>query len=117
MVKKVKPTTVAQTKSAIKDDVSVAPVEPKAVALPKTRKVVFFAPGRAITDDDALPEQAKVIVAAVHAAKKELTRDELAEAVKDTLKTKQPVDRIIGYYQSKINEMGVVKVEKREIAA
>jgi hypothetical protein len=82
---------------------------------PKTRKVHHYVSLREAGADDKLPKQAQVLSETLAAAgKKGFTKDEFVAALEGKLETRQPIERIIAYYQKKLETMGLVKVSTFE---
>ena len=84
-------------------------------AAPKVAKPVTKTQFTFVKDPDEkakLAPQARVIVATL----KELQtapRDHLVKVLSDgRLKTRQPVERIVGYYQKALETQGLIKIEK-----
>lgn len=96
---------------------AATPASGEQPAAPATRKTAIYSRGRKLTDDDKLPKQAKVLVEVLTESKNGLDRDAFAKACEGRLETKQPVSRIIGYYQSKLENMGLIKIKKVEVPA
>lgn len=91
---------------------------PTEVVKPSVRKIAIYRIARKLTEDDKLPKQAKVLYdVLVTAGKKGLERDEFAKACEGKLETRQPMSRIIGYYQAKLESMGAITIEKKEVPA
>ena len=109
-----KPQAVADAKSG-----SLAGPEKGAEpAKPAVKKTAIYKVARKLTKDDKLPKQAKVLYDVLdEAGKSGLERDAFAKACEGKLETKQPVSRIIGYYQAKLESMGAITIEKKEIPA
>lgn len=62
-----------------------------------------------------LPPQAQGIVNLVKAAgKKGITRKDLVEAMEGVIETRQPLGRILTYYQKRLTEIGAVEMTKAE---
>ena len=63
--------------------------------------------------ESKLAPQAQCIVNILkEAGKKGLTRKELLAQMEEQVTTRQPINRILAYYQKKIQEVGAVKMEK-----
>ena len=106
-----KPTAVDNTAQKEGKD---SPKESK----PAVKKTAIYRVARKLTKDDKLPKQAKVLYDVLdEAGKSGLERDAFAKACEGKLETKQPVSRIIGYYQAKLETMGAITIEKKEIPA
>ena len=106
-------------KKTAKTETETTPAEgAENAAAPKAAKPklnVVIAPGRPLAGEDKLATQARVIVETVHELGAK-TRDELVNALKDRVKTRQPVERILGYYQKTLETKGFIKVEKVPVA-
>lgn len=90
----------------------------KPEAKPAVKKDAIYTVARKLTEDDKLPKQAKVLYDVLaEAGKKGLNRDAFAKACEGKLETRQPVSRIIGYYQAKLETMGAISIEKIEVPA
>jgi hypothetical protein len=89
----------------------------KAAAAEKSRlsaKDVFVAI-KGGGEDVKLSPQAKQIMAALEGGS--LTRPKLIEKLKTTVTTRQPVERILAYYQKSLIEGGLVRIENPERVA
>ncbi len=85
---------------------------------PKEKTVVKFAPGKVKVDDAVkLPPQAKVIIDEITAAGKPIERDELVKRFGPKITTKQPPERVLGYYKRSLEEAGYITVTKEKVAA
>ena len=63
--------------------------------------------------DTKLAPQAQAIVNIVkEAGKKGIVRSELLKAMEEVVTTRQPIQRILAYYQKKIQEVGAVEMTK-----
>lgn len=106
----------AKTEAAV---VNTDGTEAKTESTPKVEKPkakVMILPGRALAAEDKLATQARVIVEAVHEVGPK-TREELLDVLKDRVKTRQPIERILGYYQKNLETKGFIKVDKVAEAA
>jgi len=85
---------------------------------PPVKKTAIYKVARKLTEDDKLPKQAKVLYDVLaEAGKAGLERDAFATACEGKLETRQPISRIIGYYQAKLETMGAISIEKVEVPA
>ena len=85
---------------------------------PATKKIVTYTAARKLTEDDKLPKQMKVLFDVLaNAGKKGLTRDEWAKQLEGVIETRQPITRIIGYYQSQMESRGMITITKSEMPA
>lgn len=65
--------------------------------------------------ESKLPPQAQGIVNILkEKGKKGLSRKDLIDAMTGTIETRQPVGRILTYYQKRLVECGAVKIETKE---
>jgi hypothetical protein len=81
-------------------------------------KDVFTYLGKVKEGSKKLAPQAQCIVNIIEAAgKKGLTRKELGQEMKGVVLTKQPVGRILSYYQKMLVDRGYVEIEKAAIEA
>ena len=93
--------------------------EVAAAPAPKTEKPkmkLVIKPGRPLAAEDKLATQARVIVEAVHEVGA-MPREQLLDVLKDRVKTRQPIERILGYYQKTLETKGFIEVEKVAEAA
>jgi hypothetical protein len=97
-------TPKAEAKTSAKP--AAAPKAPAKAAASKAEKVFTFLKA---PKDKELPPQAVVIMQELKTLKK-ATMTELTAAVDGKISTKQPVDRIIAFYQKKLVEGGFVKL-------
>jgi hypothetical protein len=58
--------------------------------------------------DTKMPTQARTIVAELQSAGKPLTKTELVEACTGKIETKQPVERIVAFYQKRLVDEGYI---------
>jgi hypothetical protein len=92
-----------------------APETPKAVRESKDVFARAFANGTPVAPSKKLPPQAQVIVNTLEAAGPDgLQRSELVENLKPVLVTRQPVGRILSYYQKILVETGAVVITSNE---
>ena len=90
----------------------------EAKAKPKRRKVKVYSAGKSKPDDKAkLAPQARTIVQVVH-ENQPIDKKTLVDRLNKSVKTKQPVDRILAYYQNRLIADDFIKVatEEREVA-
>lgn len=97
----------AKTETAA--ETTVSSVEKPKTDKPKTKLVIV--PGRPLAAEDKLATQARIIVEVVHEVGTK-SREELLEVLKDRVKTRQPIERILGYYQKTLETKGFIKIEK-----
>lgn len=75
---------------------------------------------REIAEDEKLAPQARAIVESVietHGLNTEVTVDQITAAMDGNITTRQPLPRIFGYYAPKLEEAGLIAVERTEAAA
>lgn len=106
----------AKTEAAVEVAVEQGAAESTEVKVEKPKQKVVILPGRALAAEDKLATQARVIVEVVHEVGSK-TREELLDVLKDRVKTRQPIERILGYYQKTLETKGFIKVEKVAEAA
>jgi len=92
-----------------------APAEKKA-AKKKAPVVKLFVKGKELGEKDKLPPQAKVIVGLIRDMSP-VKRDDLVKAMKGKIKTRQPEERILSYYQSRLVNEGYIKIQREEAKA
>jgi hypothetical protein len=72
-----------------------------------------YAGSKPATTDKKVAPQAQVIVNAVETAGKGgITREDLVKALDGNLTTRQPIGRIVSYYQKPLIEAGLITVDK-----
>lgn len=86
---------------------------------PKKSRVNHYGPGKVkLTDDIKLPPQERVIVALIQeAGKAGISRKDLIAAMDGKVTTRQPLERILGYYQNDMVARELIVVEKKEVEA
>ena len=85
---------------------------------PAVKRTALYKVARKLTSDDKMPKQMKVLYDVLEAAGKAgLTREEWAEKLVGQIETKQPITRIIGYYQARMESAGMITIEKKEVPA
>lgn len=75
---------------------------------------------REIAEDEKLAPQAKGIVESVietHGLNTTVTVEQVTSAMEGNITTRQPFERIFGYYAPKLEEAGFIEVERSEAAA
>lgn len=75
---------------------------------------------REIADEEKIAPQARGIVESVvevHGLNTAVTTDQITAAMEGNITTKQPLARIFGYYAPKLEEAGLIQVERSEAAA
>ncbi len=75
---------------------------------------------REIADDEKMAPQMKGIVASVveaHGTGVSVTVEQIVAAMEGNITTRQPLERIFGYYAPKLEELGLITVERSEAAA
>ena len=103
MAKQAKETKAASTAT---EPTTAAPKAPK-----NDLFVRNFKDGKGAEPSKKLPPQAQVIVNAIEAAGEGgIRREELVKNLTGVLQTRQPVSRIVSYYQKLIAEVGAVTV-------
>lgn len=89
----------------------VAPKAEKAIASKAVRNTTYVASGS--TEGKKLAPQARVIVDLIHKyGASGVTKAELVTELKDKLKTKQPVERVLAYYTVLLKKDGLVGTHK-----
>ena len=84
----------------------------------KTVKKTTFKVARKLTEDDKLPKQMKVLYDVLAGAGKGgLSKEDWVKELKGKIETRQPIERIIGYYQSRMESAGMIVIEKTEVPA
>jgi hypothetical protein len=79
---------------------------------------VFDAAGKAVAPNGKIPPQAQVILNTLEAAGKDgISRQDLVKSLTGVLVTRQPVGRIVSYYQKLIQSVGAAKVSAAAPAA
>jgi len=86
---------------------------PAAPAAPKT--IDTFAFVKPVAEGEKLAPQARVIVN-VLADLKTATREDLAKALEGKLQTRQPIGRIVTYYQKSLVERGYITISAVPVA-
>ena len=74
---------------------------------------------REIAEDEKLAPQAKGIIESVvetHGLNTSVTVDQITAAMEGNITTRQPLERIFGYYAPKLEEAGFIEVERSEAA-
>lgn len=81
-------------------------------------KVNHYASGSvALSDDIKLPPQERIIVELIQGSGKDgISRADLLKLMEGKVTTRQPLERILGYYQNDMVNRELVTVEKREAA-
>lgn len=75
---------------------------------------------RALADDEKAAPQVKAMIAAVvedHGLNTAVTVEQIAKSMEGNVTTRQPLERIFGYYAPKLEEAGIIEVERSEAAA
>jgi hypothetical protein len=75
---------------------------------------------RQFADDEKAAPQMKAIVASViedHGVGTPVTVEQIAASMEGNVTTRQPLARIFGYYAPKLEEAGLIEVERSEGAA
>lgn len=91
---------------------TTAPAKP---AAPKTIDTFKFVKG--VAEGEKLAPQARVIVNMLADHKNGLTREDLAKALEGKLQTRQPIGRIVTYYQKTLVERGYITIDAVAVAA
>lgn len=93
-----------------------AAAAPAVAVKPKTVDTFVFV--KAVAEGEKLAPQARVIVAAVQAAGTTgITREALNTALTGKLVTRQPIGRIVTYYQKLLIERGYLVINETEVAS
>lgn len=97
---------------------TTAPAAAPAAAKPAAPKTVdTFVGKNPVKEGDKLAPQARVIVNVLHAQPNaRATRDELCKALEGKLTTRQPIGRIVTYYQKMLTEKGHLVIETAPVA-
>jgi hypothetical protein len=106
--------TTTKAPAAAASASTATPAAASAPAAPKT--VDTFVAKNAIPEGGKLAPQARVIVNTVHAAKS-ITREALINALDGKLVTRQPIGRIVTYYQKALIDAGYIAIETAPVAA
>jgi hypothetical protein len=69
--------------------------------------------GEQLLREDGFGTQPKLIAQALH-RKGQATRQELAEAIKSKVETRQPVARVVSFYLTTWKSQGIVKAAKQK---
>lgn len=96
-----------------KDEAATAAPKP-----PAPKQEIYYKSLRARTAEDKLPTQAQAIVdhlVALDTKQEGISRVAFVESLEknEVLTTKQPVERIVSYYQSKLMAMGLIEHGRR----
>jgi hypothetical protein len=91
---------------------TAAPAKP---AAPKTIDTFKFV--KPVAEGEKLAPQARVIVNVLADHKNGLTREDLSKALEGKLQTRQPIGRIVTYYQKTLVERGYITIDAVEVAA
>lgn len=110
------------TKVAKEATAEAAGTKAKEEKAPAQVTKTFFKLARKLTEEDKLPKQAAQIIGVLdtHGVGKEMERDDLLVEMKKVIETKQPIERILSFYQSRLKSSGLIdyrnettKVEKK----
>ncbi len=91
---------------------TTAPAKP---AAPKTIDTFKFV--KPVAEGEKLAPQARVIVNVLADHKSGLTREDLNKALDGKLQTRQPIGRIVTYYQKTLVERGYITIDAVEVKA
>jgi hypothetical protein len=106
-----KQTKQAQTPVAPAPAANAETPEQKAERVKNDRFTRNMKDGKPVVPNGKIPPQAMVIINAVEAAGKAgITRGDLVKNITGVLVTKQPVGRIVSYYQKLVQECGAVTI-------
>ena len=86
-----------------------------APAAPKTIDTFKFV--KPVAEGEKLATQARVIVNVLSEHKNGLVREDLVKALDGKLQTRQPIGRIVTYYQKLLVERGYVSIDSVAVAA
>jgi hypothetical protein len=92
-----------------------AQTAPAAPAKPKTIDTFRFIKG--VQEGAKLAPQARVIVNVLSEFKNGVTREDLNKALEGKLQTRQPIGRIVTYYQKLLVESGYISIDEVEVAS
>lgn len=119
MVKKVNTGKPDNTGNSKGDDSKAKKDDNTASQAPKQE--IFYKLLRERTAEDRLPKQAQVIMdtlASMSGSKDGVSRADLVKELSKEdsgLQTKQPVERIVSYYQAKLQSMGLIEHGRRAV--
>ena len=88
--------------------------KPAAEKKAKTPVVKVYTAKSPAPKDAKLPKQAAIIVEQLTKAGKPQTREALVKLVTPHIQTKQPVERIIAYYQSRLVNEGWITITRQD---
>lgn len=92
-----------------------AKTTPAAPAKPKTIDTFRFL--KPVGEGAKLAPQARVIVNVLSEFKDGVTREDLNKALEGKLQTRQPIGRIVTYYQKLLVESGYISIDAVEVAS
>ncbi len=87
---------------------------PAKVAAPKTVDTFKFV--KPVAEGEKLAPQARVIVNVLSEHKAGITREDLSKALDGKLTTRQPIGRIVTYYQKLLVERGYITIDSVQLA-
>jgi hypothetical protein len=102
----------AATTTAPAGNTAAAPAKP---AVPKTIDTFKFV--KPVAEGEKLAPQARVIVNVLSEHKNGLTREDLNKSLDGKLQTRQPIGRIVTYYQKLLVERGYITIDAVAVAA
>jgi hypothetical protein len=115
MAKKTKTTTDAANTTAATPAGAPNAAAQAAAKAERVKNDVFvrnFKDGKPVAPNGKIPPQAMVIINGVEAGGKDgISRENLIKGITGILVTKQPVGRIVSYYQKLIQECGAVTIK------
>jgi hypothetical protein len=88
---------------------------PAKPAAPKTIDTFKFV--KPVAEGEKLAPQARVIINVLSEHKAGLTREDLSKALDGKLQTRQPIGRIVTYYQKTLVERGYISIDAVEVKA
>lgn len=89
--------------------------KPAKVSNPATRNELFYSKKRDRTEEDKMPRQMAQIFTCIADSGGEIARDALIVKMEACVQTRQPMARILSYYQPKLLAAGLVHVDRRAV--
>lgn len=114
-VKTIAKAPAAQAAAAKATPPKPANTAPAAEAPPIPKTVDTFKLVRAIAEGDKLAPQARVIVNVIGEHAEGITREDLSKALDGKLITRQPIGRIVTYYQKSLVEGGWISIDAVQV--
>lgn len=107
------PAAAEQAAAAVPPAANAGAAAPAAAAPKPAAKPDIFTFVKQVGKDEKLAPQARVIVNTVESAGKPLDREELVKALDGKLQTRQPIGRIVTYYQKLLVERGYITITEQ----